>query len=98
MSQTPDDEWPLKPGDEASELDRHVMKIALDPHQAGWSDDAERVSSAAAYLRRTWRQPVGDQLHDAYDALETIRDNAQAVLDAIERAYPNELALRRRDG
>jgi hypothetical protein len=90
----PEDEDRFKPDDDATELDRAVMLVARNLHDAKWPDEAQGVAGAAAYLRETWRGPVGPGVYDVYEALENIRNSADAIMQTIAQAFPDELALR----
>lgn len=71
-----------------AELDRALLDAARRMHEAGWSDQAERLASAVPPLRETWSAPVSD-LRGVIDALESIRDGADAALAVLLEVYPD---------
>lgn len=78
----------IKPDADASSVDRGMMMLANNLEQIGWPGEADELRSSAAYLRETWRGYAGDTPSQLFDALETIRDAADAAMSIIDTTTP----------
>ncbi|WP_158881970.1 hypothetical protein [Amycolatopsis anabasis] len=89
----PIEEWLYQPEADATELDKQLLALARNLRVAGRYYQAETIGNSAAHLRETWSRPVGNDVHEVYDALQTIAESAKSIMDVIEDAFPNESRL-----
>lgn len=88
-----DDDITYAPDGDATELDRAIMEAAERLRITGWTYEANRVASSAAYLRETPTDAV-DDLPGLIDALNIIASSALSIRQVLIAAFPDEIALR----